>query len=208
MASLSSARLSSQSATLKRVDSGRTDLDDLARQLREHGGEAHVRALLVATDDGWLVYHLWALVGAEPPDWQETAWRYEQLCFVACQVPVANLTSVCSTDVGTGGMHQPEVPERRRSAPALADQPLDAGQADAVHLGQLPFRRTRAKRIQQRVNILSESRSETCHGWRASFFLSRFFIAVRLNPYSSARIRFGVPCSNRLTMAPTSLLAR
>src|ERR1700689_4582404 len=94
-------RLSVRSATLNAVDTGRTDLDDFARQLQEQGGEAHVRALLLATEGGWALHHLWALVGAEPPDWQETTWRYKQLCFVACQVPVANLASVCSTGVGT-----------------------------------------------------------------------------------------------------------
>jgi hypothetical protein len=50
-------------------------VDDFARQPEEHGGEAYVRALLLATDDGWTLDHLWALVGADPPDWQETNWR-------------------------------------------------------------------------------------------------------------------------------------
>lgn len=57
--------------------------------------------MALAADDGWTLHHLWALVGAEPPDWQETTWRYEQLYFVACRVPVCSLAAVCSTDVGT-----------------------------------------------------------------------------------------------------------
>ncbi len=83
------------------MDSGRTDLDDFARQIQEHEGDACVRALLLAANDGWALHHLWALVGAEPPDWRERTWRYEQLRFVACRVPASNLAAVCSTDVGT-----------------------------------------------------------------------------------------------------------
>jgi len=82
------------------VDSGQTGLDDFARQLQANEGEAYVRALLLTTDDGLTLHHLWALVGAEPPGWQETTWRYEQLCFAACRVPVASLAAVCLTEVG------------------------------------------------------------------------------------------------------------
>jgi hypothetical protein len=53
-----------------------------------------------------------------------------------------------------------------------------------------------------------ERRSETCQGWHALFFLSRLLIAVRLIPYSSAIICFGISRSNCSTIARTSLSAR
>jgi hypothetical protein len=82
------------------MDTGQTDLADFGRQLQVHDGEAHVRTLLVEANGGWTLYHLWAMVGAEPPDWHETTWLYERLCFVACRVPVGNLAALCSTEVG------------------------------------------------------------------------------------------------------------
>ncbi len=82
------------------VDTGQTDLVDFGRQLREHGGIAHVRALLLGTEEGWVVYHVWALVGAEPPDWLETTWQYEQLSLVSCRLPAGDLSALFSGDTG------------------------------------------------------------------------------------------------------------
>lgn len=37
----------------------------------------------------------------------------------------------------------------------LANQPLDAGEADAIHLGQLPFRCPGAEGLEQCFDVLS-----------------------------------------------------
>jgi hypothetical protein len=80
------------------VDTGSTDLDDLSRQLKANNNDAHVRALLIRNATGWELYHVWALIGAEPADWTETTWQYEQLVFTSCRAPAHGLADLCSSN--------------------------------------------------------------------------------------------------------------
>lgn len=79
------------------MDDGSTGLTDLrARLTSQPNDHAYVRSLLRRTGAAWTVHHLTALVGAEPPNWVEATWQYEQLAFVACNIPASTLAALCS----------------------------------------------------------------------------------------------------------------
>lgn len=78
------------------MDTGQVDPADFARKLEDHDGEAYARVLLTAVNGGWTLHHLWALVGSQPPNWQEETWRYERVCFVACRLPASRLALRCA----------------------------------------------------------------------------------------------------------------
>ena len=82
------------------VDMGNLELDALGTQLRASNREAYVKALLVRSPNGWDLYHAWALIGAEPPNWAVAVWEYGQLAFVSCRIPAANLAGLCSNQAG------------------------------------------------------------------------------------------------------------
>jgi Putative DNA-binding domain len=83
------------------VDTGTADLDDFSRRLAACDKDAYVRALLKRTEPAWELYHAWALIGAEPPQWAETTWQYEHLAFVACRLPAHLLAGLCSPESGS-----------------------------------------------------------------------------------------------------------
>jgi hypothetical protein len=116
------------------VDTGTTDLAEFGKQLAADGREAYVRALLSAADGGWGLYYAWALIGMEPPEWAEQAWRYERLAFVACKVAAVDLAALCAPTPGgviTLGDFQATVPAavgpanwRRQPSFARYDRPF------------------------------------------------------------------------------------
>ncbi|MEU6657388.1 hypothetical protein ABZ904_51180 [Streptomyces sp. NPDC046900] len=77
------------------------DLDTLRRDLETSEQDAYVRAMAVRADTGWGLYHCWALIGAEPPQWSEALWKYQDHAFVACRVPAAVLAGLCSPEAGS-----------------------------------------------------------------------------------------------------------
>lgn len=82
------------------MDAGTRDLGDLGGQLRASEQDAYVRALLVRGGQGWELYHCWALIGFEPPGWEELIWEYDQLAFVSACVPAHSLASLSSSADG------------------------------------------------------------------------------------------------------------
>lgn len=79
------------------MNSEMAGLTDLRARLEAQGDEvAHVRALLRRSGPNWVLHHVWALVGSEPPDWSEATWQYEHLVFVACSIPASTLATMCS----------------------------------------------------------------------------------------------------------------
>jgi hypothetical protein len=77
------------------VNTGTTDVDELALRLNS-GMQAYVRALVRRTRDGWELYHVWALIGAKPLDWQEQTWRYANIMFIASPIPAQDLAVLCA----------------------------------------------------------------------------------------------------------------
>jgi hypothetical protein len=76
------------------VDTGTTDLEDLGQQVRASDADGYVRALLARGEDGWELCYCWALVGFEPPGWEEPVREYGQLAFVFGCVPARGLASL------------------------------------------------------------------------------------------------------------------
>ena len=82
------------------MDSGNSSLTDLRNRLEsQEDDRAYVRALLKRTGAIWILHHVSALVGSEPPNWAEVTWQYEHLAFVACNVPASTLAKLCSEAV-------------------------------------------------------------------------------------------------------------
>jgi hypothetical protein len=73
-------------------------LDELGQQLVRDGRDAWVRLLAVRTDEGWRLHYCWALVGAEPPGWQDETWQYAQVLLLAVKVRTAALKAVCTAE--------------------------------------------------------------------------------------------------------------
>ncbi|MEU9477127.1 ATP-binding protein [Streptomyces sp. NPDC048191] len=72
------------------------DLRVLHDDLKASEKDAYVRAMAVRTEAGWELYHCWALIGAQPPDWSENLWEYQDHAFIARQVPAADLAVLTS----------------------------------------------------------------------------------------------------------------
>lgn len=95
------------------MDTGSIDLDDFSAQLKASDQDAYVRALLQRKGQAWDVYHIWALIGAAPPQWAETIWEYKQLAFVSHRIPACELASLSSAKAGkpiTLGGFQASIP--------------------------------------------------------------------------------------------------
>jgi len=83
------------------MDTGSTGLADLKAEVEAMTGGAYLQAILCRTGDGWNLYHVRALIGIEPPGWTEQTWRYEELAFVACVIPAAELAALCAEEGST-----------------------------------------------------------------------------------------------------------
>jgi hypothetical protein len=75
------------------------ELPELRRDLEASQKDAYIRALALRNGDGWQLYHAWAVVGSEPPQWAEEIWRYEQHLFIACHQTAADLAALCPSSV-------------------------------------------------------------------------------------------------------------
>jgi hypothetical protein len=71
-------------------DQGQVTLEELGQQLRRMGW-AYVRAILLRREGSWVLRHLSAVVGFEPPGWEETIWQYEETMLVAECVKASSL---------------------------------------------------------------------------------------------------------------------
>ncbi|KJY26499.1 ATP-binding protein [Streptomyces sp. NRRL S-495] len=76
----------------------RVGIGKVAAVLASDGRDAYVRVLALRHAERWVVHHCWALVGAEPPDWAESVWMYEQYAFVAARVTASDLSVLCSDE--------------------------------------------------------------------------------------------------------------
>ena len=82
------------------MNTGSVTLADLKAEVEVTGGDAYLKAIVCRTADGWNLYHARTVIGIEPPGWAEQAWRYEELAFVACVLPAAELAGLCAADGG------------------------------------------------------------------------------------------------------------
>lgn len=115
------------------MDTGRVDIKLLERELLTSAEQAFVRAILRRDGKEWQFHYLSALIGAEPPGWQEQAWEYEQIAFEACSIRAAELAALCSTTGGdvlslgnrtvTTPPTQPDTQMTRRPSFARYDRP-------------------------------------------------------------------------------------
>jgi Putative DNA-binding domain len=62
----------------------------LGARLRAGRADAYVHAVGIRDDDGLKLRYVRAVVGAEPPGWQEKQWIYEHMTFVALALPTAD----------------------------------------------------------------------------------------------------------------------
>ncbi|MER5431194.1 ATP-binding protein [Streptomyces sp. NPDC002588] len=77
------------------------ELNDVANTLIRESRDVYLRVLALRRGVRWVVHNCWALVGAEPPDWAETVWMYEDYAFVAVRTTAANLAVLCSSEACT-----------------------------------------------------------------------------------------------------------
>lgn len=102
------------------MTTGVMEFADLRALFEHDDGAAHVRALLRLTESGWVLRHLWALVGFEPPCWTEQTWRYAEVALVASVISRADLALVCNVSESgsmTIGDFPIEVPKAQGPAP-------------------------------------------------------------------------------------------
>jgi hypothetical protein len=58
--------------------SEQVDLSELTVLLTADSRKAWVRTALRKGAEGWELFHCWALIGAEPPEWRQVEWLYGQ----------------------------------------------------------------------------------------------------------------------------------
>jgi hypothetical protein len=80
--------------------SEQVDLSELTVLLTADSRKAWVRTALRKGAEGWELFHCWALIGAEPPEWRQVEWLYGGFAFVACELPAAVLAEAWTTKEG------------------------------------------------------------------------------------------------------------
>ncbi|MFJ2399439.1 helix-turn-helix domain-containing protein [Streptomyces sp. NPDC087843] len=193
------------------------DLDTLRRDLETSEQDAYVRAMAVRAGTGWGLYHCWALIGAEPPQWSEVLWEYQDHAFVACRVPAAVLAGLCSPEAGSalalgplavsvpaasGPAHQSRHPSYARHERA----PLPVPAADVTIAPA-----DRGSRNVPQTMLVGEgvpSFPEPNSAWRAFFEGDFSLIGAQGVPDDLARLRFAEGCAwlGRVHVTPTQLV--
>jgi hypothetical protein len=69
----------------------------LGARLQAGRADAYVHAVGIRNDDGLLLRYVRAVVGAEPPEWQEKQWTYEHMAFVSLVLPAADLVMLAES---------------------------------------------------------------------------------------------------------------
>ncbi|WP_438306825.1 AlbA family DNA-binding domain-containing protein (plasmid) [Streptomyces sp. HUAS TT11] len=193
------------------------DLDTLRRDLGTSEQDAYVRAMAVRADTGWGLHHCWALIGAEPPQWSETLWQYQDHAFVACRVPAAVLAVLCSPEAGSALALGPLTvsvpaatgPAYKNRHPSYARHERAPLPVPAVDVTIAPADRG-SRNVTQTI-LVGEgvpSFPEPNSAWRAFFEGDYSLIGAQGPPDDLARLRFaeGGAWLGRVHVTPTQLV--
>lgn len=118
-----------------RMDHGSTTLAEVHDLIRDAYPAAHMRVAACADADRWMLRHLTAVVGPEPPQWEERWWRYESSLFVAATISATELVAALYDP----GEHDLPLGDSRIGMPAFSDhvnwrREPSLGAYDAPHL--------------------------------------------------------------------------
>ncbi|MGW1148505.1 AlbA family DNA-binding domain-containing protein [Streptomyces sp. NPDC002454] len=132
--------------------SRQVDLSELTDLLTAESRKAWVRAALRRGAEGWELFHCWALIGTEPPGWNQTEWLYDEVAFVACELSATELSEAWKTEEGASI----ELGSVTASVPTTAKQ---------VGVERLPSS-ARLDRPQLRLPVVRHTLSPTDHTHR------------------------------------------